>query len=1368
MHVKWPGKPIPEEKEFIYYISNFLGLLPMITCVEQESHFCFENIVFPQKKTSGYRFETFSFEGRNLLIYSCGGGTGVEKRDGMIYADDDLVSPALSLFCLKEEIKDRHRDRFGLVEGRRSPRFKNERLNIPAVDNFAVWLSKALGLKMVSPWPGRFHVAVSCDADYLSYDDLKSAVRLLSEYGVDQPTFFVYGGTPDEATQFDPKYDIGAEENRMAVDFLKSASVEIAAHGGYLSFDSNEKLLKEREYLESIFKRRIEGYRAHFLRMVPPRTYYRLIQSGYSYDSSLGYPDCCGVRGGWLRPAPVFMPDGDPSQFFKLPVTLMDQNFHWPQENTLEEKKAVIKQMCEQAAVCNGVLTLDWHPHTIHENGNWWNDMKLFLSTAKESGASFSGIHTAISYISNSKAQPHEEECISMDNETKYYNQSQLWENVAEYQKNVLEDITRFMPGDVKTILDVGCGSGFVINSLSAKYDCTGLDISETALEQVKVKKIVGSADALPFPDNSFDLLMINDVLEHLPEPVFRKTLSELRRVTKKYILVTVPFMENLNAGMTCCGKCGTVYHITHHLRSFTPQVLIHLYDENPKPSMLIYSGTEHSIKDVIQYELRAGLHQYTRWESAMCPVCGSNASTQVNDDTAMSLYYEGVSEIPDDLPLQPPMRNECIAIFQKSPDQEEKPDSGIKLLVDGKEVLSFGVREGEQVLAPASYKEYPFLTFISNGIINVLPRAERSAGGEYHIPNWFNNRLLWGNENISESLLLQFCLLKQAKSNVRLVNLDNRAAALQSQIDQGNARFVKLDNADAALQSQIDQSNARFVKLDNTDAALQSQIDQSNARFVKLDNADAALQSQIDQGYARFVEQNTALDKRINVLQDQLAQSNARLAELEELLSTSWRQFLIRLWTRKSKRTAARSSPPIPAPARQILPWSTQRQLIEDLARPNIVAEPQKDDKRHFLVICHDQDIDRRIIQQIETLIASGWSGVIVALSFDTEDKLEEKNGYHIHRIGLKHIVPGCKVYWLQQRMQYWNNRFFSGFPLLPGIVSKVNNFICRVLSRLYYRCGPIKYPLPFDLAFFRAAEKYPADLILAEDLPALKASALLKRQWNCHLIFDSHEFYPEQNVFSARQKKIMHDVTKRFIGDCDEVITVSDGIAEKFADFYGIKKPHVIHNVTVMENTAKSNKFHALLKLSQDQIIVLYQGGIIPERNIENVLKGFLAANVANTHLVFLGPSAPQFLEKLKKIAGKALNNSIHFLEAVPREELLAYTASADFGVIPYKVIDLNTKYCMPNKFFEFIQAGLPILSNDLIEIEKILKKIGGGGMIHDLNSPGKAAEAIRVMLTRDLKHDHELLLSAREKLSWNTESKDFEKIIQQGMKA
>ena len=80
----------------------------------------------------------------------------------------------------------------------------------------------------------------------------------------------------------------------------------------------------------------------------------------------------------------------------------------------------------------------------------------------------------------------------------KYYNQPELWQNIAEYQKNVLKDISMFIPSDVESILDVGCGNGYLINTLAKQFNrCAGIDISETALQMVQVEKKIGSAEAI-------------------------------------------------------------------------------------------------------------------------------------------------------------------------------------------------------------------------------------------------------------------------------------------------------------------------------------------------------------------------------------------------------------------------------------------------------------------------------------------------------------------------------------------------------------------------------------------------------------------------------------------------------------------------------------------------------------------------------------------------------------------------------------------------------------------------------------------------------------------------------------------------------
>src|SRR5205085_12556213 len=84
------------------------------------------------------------------------------------------------------------------------------------------------------------------------------------------------------------------------------------------------------------------------------------------------------------------------------------------------------------------------------------------------------------------------------------------------------------------------------------------------------------------------------------------------------------------------------------------------------------------------------------------------------------------------------------------------------------------------------------------------------------------------------------------------------------------------------------------------------------------------------------------------------------------------------------------------------------------------------------------------------------------------------------------------------------------------------------------------------------------------------------------------------------------------------------------------------------------------------------------------------------------------------------------VHVIPAVPQRDLLAYCASADVGVIPYQAVDLNNYYTSPNKLFDFIQAGLPIVASDLPYLHKVIVS-DGLGVVAKLDSPLAYADAI-----------------------------------------
>lgn len=135
--------------------------------------------------------------------------------------------------------------------------------------------------------------------------------------------------------------------------------------------------------------------------------------------------------------------------------------------------------------------------------------------------------------------------------------------------KSKIDHLLNIIPSDVNSIIDIGCGNGTITNVLAEKYDTTGVDRSQNALKFVRGKKIEASCDSVPKENNSYDLVFSSELLEHLPEGVFQKTIEEFKRLSKKYILITVPNGENPNKLMIKCPDCGYIFNRPNHLRSF-------------------------------------------------------------------------------------------------------------------------------------------------------------------------------------------------------------------------------------------------------------------------------------------------------------------------------------------------------------------------------------------------------------------------------------------------------------------------------------------------------------------------------------------------------------------------------------------------------------------------------------------------------------------------------------------------------------------------------------------------------------------------------------------------------------------------------
>lgn len=127
------------------------------------------------------------------------------------------------------------------------------------------------------------------------------------------------------------------------------------------------------------------------------------------------------------------------------------------------------------------------------------------------------------------------------------------------------------IPKEVNKVLDLGSGDGIIFKALKKDgYDPFAFDISYSALRKIKSDKLIqGTASQLPFPPNSFDLTIACEVLEHIPNVIFDSVLKEIVRISKKYILITVPYKERLEINFARCQACGCVFNGAYHVRSF-------------------------------------------------------------------------------------------------------------------------------------------------------------------------------------------------------------------------------------------------------------------------------------------------------------------------------------------------------------------------------------------------------------------------------------------------------------------------------------------------------------------------------------------------------------------------------------------------------------------------------------------------------------------------------------------------------------------------------------------------------------------------------------------------------------------------------
>jgi len=202
------------------------------------------------------------------------------------------------------------------------------------------------------------------------------------------------------------------------------------------------------------------------------------------------------------------------------------------------------------------------------------------------------------------------------------------------------------IPHDVQTLLDVGCGEGaFAQAAAAAGVRVHATDRSRAALRRAGLRGTLSDITGLPFRDHSYDLVSCIEVIEHLDGRSLAQAVAELARVSKRYLLISVPYREQRVNQSAKCGSCGCVFHAWGHRRSFRSlrQVRRLFPGWQPVATAGLGSQSVYILPGLAWLRLR--LLGRWMWErSTLCPNCqGSRVETAAVRSTAVTKLLEGV-----------------------------------------------------------------------------------------------------------------------------------------------------------------------------------------------------------------------------------------------------------------------------------------------------------------------------------------------------------------------------------------------------------------------------------------------------------------------------------------------------------------------------------------------------------------------------------------------------------------------------------------------------------------------------------------------------------------------------------------------------
>ncbi|MFN8713056.1 MAG: glycosyltransferase [Bacteroidota bacterium] len=288
-------------------------------------------------------------------------------------------------------------------------------------------------------------------------------------------------------------------------------------------------------------------------------------------------------------------------------------------------------------------------------------------------------------------------------------------------------------------------------------------------------------------------------------------------------------------------------------------------------------------------------------------------------------------------------------------------------------------------------------------------------------------------------------------------------------------------------------------------------------------------------------------------------------------------------------------------------------------------------------------------------------------------------------------------------------------------------------------------------------------ADVYVANDLDTLWPNRIVAQLRGKPLVYDTHEIFTEVPELVSRpfKQKVWRALERRIFPKLKHVFTVNESIASWYEARYGVR-PEVVRNMPRLQVAPPPPLSRAEAGLPEDKSVVLMQGaGLNIQRGAEEAVLAM--KYLENAVLLIIGGG--DVLPVLKQLVQEnKLEQKVIFTGKLPPEQLRARTRLADIGLTLDKDTNLNYRYSLPNKIFDYIHAGVPVLASDLPEVKRIVLDYGVGRIVQSHNPEAIAAAITEMLASAERETWKANALKSAEMLCWEREEEVIKRVYSQ----